>query len=166
MIDSVKSPQNLQSLQSLQNPQSLQSLQTKLVRVLDIFEALLSNPPAIELWPEWLERATALLSQYETVLKEVRPALGKFLVIPDMVNDGVIDRIPNILLRTRLIPEAEQRLDELSSNNEIGGAILKVVAQVLQETASELRISSKTIPTPIPQADDALIQLVKTYYTV
>jgi hypothetical protein len=161
MVDSVKkSPQG-----RLESPQNLQSLQTKLARVLDIFEALLSNPPAAELWPEWLGRATALLSQYETVLREVRPALGKFLIIPDMIGDGLIDRIPNILLRTRLIPEVEQKLDELSSENEVGG-ILKVVAQVLQESASELRIASRMIPTPIPQTEDLLIQSVKAYYTI
>ncbi len=60
-------------------------LQTKLTRVSDIFEALMSAPPTIECWPEWMERATALLSQLQNLMRDVRQDLWRYVVIPGSV---------------------------------------------------------------------------------
>lgn len=58
------------------------SVKNKLARICDIFEALLAAPPAVEYWPEWVARATALLSQYENLLREMQPLLLRFLLVP------------------------------------------------------------------------------------
>jgi len=52
------------------------SVLSKIVQLQDILGALLSEPPAIEHWPEWTNRATAILAQFEVTLKEMQLQQG------------------------------------------------------------------------------------------
>lgn len=139
------------------------NLRGKVARVVDIFEALQVTPPTVAQWPEWLARLTALLSQYENLLRELRPVLNQFILVPGEVGSNN-DYIPNVLLRTRLAPELETHLEELVSSNETGG-MLKVLAQILEDSADFLKTPIRLVPTPIISENEALINAVRSRYT-
>lgn len=145
-------------------------LLVKVNRLLDIMEALLSTPPAPASWPEWQERATALLSQYETTLRDIRPALNEILLVPSVGGGPEHEMIPNVLLRTKLSPGVEEHLNRLNTNsmggNKENAPLFKIMSQVLQETAECIRqAANKPPPASRPIEDEKLVRAVRQLYT-
>lgn len=67
-------------------------LQNRVAQLTDILEALLASPPTIECWPEWMHRAAALMSQYDSLVSNLQNLLSSFVVIPqNIVNDAVAE---------------------------------------------------------------------------
>lgn len=125
------------------------SLLAKVNRIMDIMEALLGAPPPLERWPDWLERTTAILAQYETVTRDLsKPILGETLLLPGMAMEASLppEHIPNVLLRTKLAPEVEERLREVTSVNESREASSRLwaaISQIMAEGAESLRKPTK-----------------------
>lgn len=150
----------------------LKSLHAKVGRVADVLEALVMGPPPLEKWPHWLESVTGALAQYETVLRDLRPALGEIAVIPSGTDTS--EAIPNVLLRSKLAPEVETRLNQLAIEGSAGrtGALFGAVAQMIQQEAVE-PIKAKSISrpaTPSPRSaaeeDERLVQAVRSIFSV
>jgi hypothetical protein len=139
------------------------ALREKVGRITDIFEALLLSPPPVEQWPEWTSRLTALMSQYENALRELRPLLGTHLLVPNQMGTNT-EFVTNVLLRTRMAPEVEVHLTTLKTEDETGN-IMKAISQTLQESADSLKSPSRaTMATPITP-DEELIAAIRTHYT-
>ena len=62
------------------------NLQSKISIIIDIFEGLLECPPTIGHWPEWVLRATALLSQYENISNDIHRQLNSSLIVPKHIS--------------------------------------------------------------------------------
>lgn len=135
----------------------------KVARIVDIFEALLLSPPPLEQWPEWMARITALLIQYENVVRELRPTLSRHLLIPNQVGNNS-EAIPNVLLRTRLPPEVEAYLKGLETDKDTGG-IFKALGQILQSGADAIRPVPHPPVASLPAQDEELLVSIKNHYT-
>ncbi|PJF19544.1 hypothetical protein PSACC_00637 [Paramicrosporidium saccamoebae] len=138
-------------------------LRDKVGRITDIFEALLLSPPPVEQWPEWTSRLAALMSQYENALRELRPLLCRYLLVPNQLGTNT-EFVTNVLLRTRMAPEVEAHLEELKTEEETGN-VMRAISQILQEGADGLKSPLRnTMATPITQ-DEELITAIRTHYT-
>lgn len=154
------------------------SLLAKVNRVIDIMEALLGTPPPPERWPDWLERITAILAQYETIARDLaRPSLEATLLLPGMAMEASPspEYVPNVLLRTRLAPEVEERLQELTSGNEgrkASSRLWAAMAQIMSEGVESLRTPTKPRvasgnPPPIVTAEDEqVVRAIRQFYTL
>lgn len=151
------------------------SLLAKVNRTLDIMEALLGTPPPLERWPDWLERITAILAQYETIARDLaRPVLGETLLLPGATAEAP-EYVPNVLLRTRLAPEVEERLREVTSSanvaREANSRLWAAMAQIMAEGAESLRVAAKGgaaggshVLTAAPD-DEQLVRAIRQFYT-
>lgn len=175
---------------SLPVPTSVyRSLLSKINRILDIIEALLATPPPLERWPDWLERITAILAQYETVTRDLsKPILGETLLLPGMAMEASLppEHIPNVLLRTKLAPEVEDRLREVTSVNETREAssrLWAVISQIMAEGAESLRKPTKGgvtgsssnsgtgggtsgVLSKVTSEDEQLVRAIRQFYTL
>lgn len=155
---------------------AMHNARNKIARVLDILEALLSSPPPLALWPEWMRRATASLAQFENLSRDLRgEALGKLLVVPASRGlaalGGNHQLVSDVLLRTKLPPEVEKGVEALTSveikerRNADGASSSLILAQMLQDAADSLKSASKHVmDTPLTD-NEALIRVVKNQYT-
>lgn len=163
----------------------VKNILTKVTRLADALGFLLSNPPSLpERWPEWTERLTAVLAQYENLLREMKPLLLSLewqlvpsttgrLITGDAI--GLREHIPNNLLRTRLPPEVEESFNVLPFDGSAAttagdtrqstvtprAALRRAVAKVFEESVENCRmaagslVSRSSTPTSvIPSMDD------------
>lgn len=67
---------------------SWKNLQSKVSRLTDIFESIMTLQPPLEYWPEWIKLVKALLFQYESLVQEIGEYLRGYLIVPKHVLEG------------------------------------------------------------------------------
>lgn len=149
---------------------SLRHLRTKLVALLELYEVMLSRPLSDiggeAHWPEWMSKITALLSLYDVLQREISNVIhqintskasadmNSLHLIPNHKAEGnfiegvpiwAAEHVPNVFLRTRVIPEVESFIMDSKSKNSTKGMSLIFLSEQLDELLSCLRESSLPI---------------------
>lgn len=148
---------------------SLRHLRTKLGRLLELYEVMLSRPLS-EVggeahWPEWMSKITALLSLYDGLQREVAhgieqindskaaPDVNSLHLIPNHRAEGnfaegipvwAAEHVPNVFLRTRVIPEVESFINESRSKNSTKGMSLIYLSEQLDELLCTMKDDETT----------------------
>ncbi|KAI9094383.1 hypothetical protein DFS34DRAFT_652068 [Phlyctochytrium arcticum] len=90
----------------------LESLRNRIVQVRDSLNDCLQLPNHVP-WPVLLGQYNVLVARYQSLLGELRrDSLKQTLVIPHQLPPDRPDFVPNVLLRTKMIPEIEVLREE------------------------------------------------------
>ncbi|KAJ3182599.1 hypothetical protein HDU85_002700 [Gaertneriomyces sp. JEL0708] len=95
---------------------TLEALELKLRQLHESLNDLLMEPDNAQ-WPSLLSRFNVLVALYRGLLTEMRAAwLKNTFAIPSMLPAENPEFLPNVLLRTKLIPEIEEAEEEQRKN--------------------------------------------------
>eukprot|EP00842_Homolaphlyctis_polyrhiza_P006336 jgi/Hompol1/6703/HPOL_000305-RA len=135
------------SLANEQTLRQLDSVKAKLSLLLESLSQILELHPATP-WQPVLEQLNNIIARFESTLREIEtPEMSQALLHPHMLIPQNPDFIPQILLRTKLIPEiddSDKAVNKIAHHNEIVGAALDLFNDVRSELESALKIKSRS----------------------